>query len=97
VTQKNETDPAGLFSLSKDWLAAQQNFMPSGRIVAQFAETLRTITQAEITFGQTVMRANAAFLASLMEAPAPADERLETTDRSEKPSRAAHRPDVSAP
>ncbi|MDE2238835.1 MAG: hypothetical protein KGJ73_02765 [Rhodospirillales bacterium] len=97
MTQKNAADPAGLFSLSKDWLAAQQNFLPTGRIYTQFAEAMRTITQAQITYGQTVMRANAALLASLMEAPGQAEEPDGAAARAERPSRAAHRPDMSAP
>ncbi len=100
MNDKNIADPAGVFALSKDWLSAQQKFMPSGRIFAQLAETMRTITQAQITYSQTVMRANASLLAALMEMPAPAEENeenTETTARAERPSRAAHRPDVSAP
>ncbi len=97
MSDKNAADPAGVFTMSKDWLSAQQKFLPSGRIFAQLAETMRTITQAQITYSQTVMRANAALLASLMEMPAPPEENTETTAaRAERPSRAAHRPDVSA-
>ncbi len=96
MSEKNQADPAGVFSLSKDWLSAQQKFMPSGRVFAQLAETVRTITQAQITYSQTVMRANAALLAAMMEIPAPTDETTETATRAERPSRAAHRPDVSA-
>lgn len=97
MTEKNMVDAAGFYSLSKDWLAAQQKFMPSGRILAQLAETVRTITQAQITYSQTVMRANAALLASLMETPGQAEEPDDTQARAERPSRAAHRQDMSAP
>ncbi len=97
MSEKNAADPMGVFSLSKDWLSAQQKFLPSGRLFTQLAETVRTITQAQITYSQTVMRANAALLAALMEAPVPAEENMESTSRTERPSEAAHRPDVLAP
>lgn len=69
MSEKTQMDPAGLFSLSRDWLAAQQKFMPSGRLFSQLAETIRIITQAQITYAQTVMRAEAALLAAMMEVP----------------------------
>jgi hypothetical protein len=97
MTEKTTVDPMGAFSLTRDCLAAQQKFLPSGRIFAELAETVRTVTQAQIVFGQTVMRANAALLAALMEVPPPGTENPESTDRAERPSRAAHKPDVSAP
>lgn len=95
MSDKNITDPAGLFSLSKDMLAAQQKFLPSGRIFAQLAETARTITQAQIAYSQTVMRAQAALLAALMEMPAPTDDDFDSATRAERPSKAAHRADIS--
>lgn len=94
MTERNMVDSAGFFALSKEW---QQKFLPSGRIFAQMAETVRTITQAQITYSQAVMRANAALLAALMETPMSSDENIETGNRAERPSRAAHRPDLSGP
>ncbi len=97
MSEKNVADPLGLFSLSKDWLSAQQKFLPSGRIFTQLSETIQTITQAQITYAQTVMRANAALLAALTQVPPLSEENPESTSRTERPSRAAHRPDISAP
>ena len=97
MTDKNIIDPAGMFSLSKDMLSAQQKFIPSGRVFAQLAETARTITQAQITYSQTVMRAQAALLAALMEMPGPTDDETESVSRAERPSRTAHRSDAPAP
>lgn len=97
MSENNSADPMGVMSLSKDWLSAQQKFLPSGRIFAQLAETVRTITQAQIAYSQTVMRANAALLASMTEASPLGEEIADSISRAERPSRAAHRQDVSAP
>ncbi|MGE4482056.1 hypothetical protein [Acidocella sp.] len=96
MTEKTSSDPMGLLSLSQDWIASQQKFMPSGRILNQLAETVRTITQAQITYSQTVMRANAALLAAMMEAPGHSHKK-EDAAVTERPSKTAHRPDTSAP
>lgn len=92
MAEKPSTDPFEVFQISKDWLSAQQKFLPSGRIFEQIAETIRNVTQAQIAYNQALMRANAALLAALMERP------LESAaSKEDRPSQAAHRPDVSAP
>lgn len=82
------SDPLELFQISKELLAAQQRFMPSGHIYTRFAETMRTIAQANANYMQELTRANAALLAALMERPS------STTE--ESPSEAAHRSEPAA-
>lgn len=97
MSDVNLHDPAGFLALSKDWLSAQKKFAPSGRILAQLAETVRTITQAQLNYSQTVMRANAALIAAALELPATSAESEESEELSERPSKTARRPNVSAP
>jgi hypothetical protein len=86
-------DPFELFQISKDLLSSQQRFLPSGKIFEQYAEYLRNITQAQVTYNQALMRAQASLLASIMERPlAVVSGRAE-----ERPSAAAHQRDVSTP
>ncbi len=87
------TDPFELFQISKEMLSAQQKFMPSGKIFEQMAETLRNVTQAQVAYGQALMRANAALLAALMERPLS----MVADQREERPSAAAHRKDPGTP
>jgi hypothetical protein len=61
------TDPFEIFQISKELLSTQQKFLPSGKIFEQFAEYIRNVTQAEIVFGQALLRANTALLASFVE------------------------------
>jgi methylaspartate ammonia-lyase len=85
------TDPFEVFQISRELLTAEQRLLPSTRVFEQLAETIRTITQANMAYSQALMRANAALMAALMARPgdpAPDDER---------PSEAAHRPDRAAP
>jgi len=64
-----QSDPFEFFQISRECLSAQQRLLPSAQIYEQLAETIRTITQANITYTQTLMRANAALLAALMARP----------------------------
>ena len=68
MSEKITPDLSGLSGMMENWLATQKKFAPSGQIMAQMAEALRTISQAQIEYNQTVMRANAAFLAAVWEA-----------------------------
>lgn len=94
MNDKNIPDLSGFGGLLENWLATQKKFAPSGQVMAQFAEAVRTISQAQIAYSQTVMRANAALLAAIWEAGAPPS--LSQTDKREGPSKAVHRPDGQA-
>jgi hypothetical protein len=83
MADKPSSDPLELFQISREVLAAQQRFMPSGHIYTRLAETMRTIAQANATYMQELTRANAALLAALMERPG--------SQAEESPSEAAHR------
>lgn len=89
MAEKSPGDPLELFQISKEFLAAQQKFMPSAQIYTRFAETMRSIAQANASYVQELTRANAAFLASFMERPSggPAEE---------TPSEAAHQREPAA-
>ncbi|WP_297370332.1 hypothetical protein [Acidocella sp.] len=65
-----KTDPFEIFQISREFLTAEQRLLPSVQLFEQLAETIRTITQANITYSQTLMRANASLLAALMARPA---------------------------
>ena len=90
MSGKNPTDPLELFQISKELLAARQRYLPSSHVYAQVAEVMRSVTQANITYVQALMRANAALLAAFMERP-------DGAVTEELPSAAAHRPDTTAP
>jgi hypothetical protein len=83
MADKPPSDPLELFQISKELLAAQQRFLPSGHIYTKLAETMRSIAQANMTYMQELTRANATLLAALMERP--------NTAAEESPSEAAHR------
>ncbi len=94
MSERPTNDPFEIFQISKEFLSAEQRFLPTGKIFAQFAEVIRNMTQAQITYSQALMRANAALLAALLERPlATATEEK----KDERPSVAARRTDVSAP
>ena len=56
------SDPLQFFQISKDLLTAQQKFFPSGKFFERFSEVARNAAQAQIAYGQAIMRANAALL-----------------------------------
>jgi len=87
------TDPFEMFQISRDLLTAQQKFLPSGKAFEQLAEYMRNVTQAQIAYNQALMRAQASLMASLMERPLGAV----SGKPEERPSAAAHKPDISAP
>lgn len=95
MNEKQVVDLAGFNSFFENWQAAQKRFIPSGKVLSQLAETVHTISQAQITYNQTVMRANAALLAVLWALPVIKDAQ-DHNNIGERPSKAAHRPDVSA-
>lgn len=68
MIEKNVTDLSGFGGMLENWLATQRKFAPSGQVVAQVAEAVRTVSQAQMAYNQTVMRANAALLATVWEA-----------------------------
>lgn len=94
MSDKNTPDLSGIGGMLENWLATQKKFAPSGQIMGQLAEAVRTISQAQIAYSQTVMRANAALLAAMWEAGAPSS--MYQTDEREGPSKAVHHPDGQA-
>jgi hypothetical protein len=88
MSEKSAADPLDLVQISKEVLASQQKFMPSGQVYAKVAEAMRDVAQANATYMQELMRANAILLAAFMQRPSGvADER---------PSDACHRSDSAA-
>ena len=84
------TDPVEFFQFSKNLMAAQEKFLPSGQVFGRLSEATRIITQAQVAYGQALMRANAAmFGAWLDDQSAPPAKEL-------RPSVAARRPDIAA-
>jgi hypothetical protein len=90
---EKSSDPFELFQISREMLTAQQKFLPSGKIFEQLAEYMRNVTQAQITYNQALMRAQASLLAGIMERPLAAV----SGKAEERPSAAAHQRDVSSP
>ena len=71
MVEKTAPDLSGFAGMIENWQATQSKFMPSGQIMTQFAETILTLSQAQITYQQTVMRANAALLTTIWKASMP--------------------------
>ncbi|OYV39232.1 MAG: hypothetical protein B7Z80_07875 [Rhodospirillales bacterium 20-64-7] len=90
--QKSEqkTDPFEVFNFSKSMLAAQQKLMPSMHGYERLAEAARLLTQAQIAYGQAVMRANSVLLGAVL-APVEAQ-----ADYQQRPSVAARQPELAA-
>lgn len=95
MNEKTFPDFSGLGGLLESWQETQKKFVPSGQIMTEFAEAFRTISQAQMTYSQTVMRANAALLAAIWEAYGASALRKAETD--ERPSSTARRTDTQAP
>lgn len=68
MTEKTAPDLSGFAGMIENWQATQNKFMPSGQIMTQLAETILAISQAQITYQQTVLRANSALLATIWKA-----------------------------
>lgn len=63
-------DPFAFFELSRDILLAQQKLMPSARMLERCGEAARSVSQAQITYCQALMRANAILFRAMLERPA---------------------------
>lgn len=94
MNDQNAPDMSGIGGMLENWLATQKKFAPSGQVMEQLAEAVRTISQAQISYSQTVMRANAALLAAIWEASA--FQTISKADGRERPSKAAHLTDGPA-
>ena len=81
-------DPFGLFELSQDILLAQQKLMPSARMFERFSEAARSASQAQITYCQALMRANATLFGVMLERSGP--------PREQRPSVAVKTSDFAA-
>ncbi len=75
-----------------DLLSAQQKFLPSGGLFERFAEAARNVTQAQITYSQALMRANAAFLSACFEQQGATNR---ASQKEDSPSAAARKPEFS--
>lgn len=93
MVQKSPGDPLELFQISKEFLAAQQKFLPPAQIYTRLAETMRSIADANASYLQELTRANASFLAAFMERPANGTNEEEDE---ETPSQAAHHREPAA-
>ena len=90
--EKRLPDLSGFAGMLENWMATQKRFAPSGRVMAEVAEAVRTISQAQLAYTQTVMRANAALLAAIWEtASVPG---LHRPDAAGNPDKTAPRPDA---
>jgi hypothetical protein len=88
MAEKSSAASFDVFQISKDLLTAQQRYISSGNVYARIAEAMHGVTQANITYVQELMRANAALLAALTERSA--------APREEPPSSAVHHRDRAA-
>lgn len=92
MSEKIGSDLSGVGGLLETWMATQKKFAPSGQVMAQVAEAVRTISQAQVVYSQAVMRANSALLAAIWEAG------IATTGQKgqiqESPDKAARQPGV---
>ena len=75
------TNPFEAFQLPQNLFDGTQKFMPNARVFEQMNEVARNLADAQIAYGQAVMRANAALLSVMFNQAAPAE--------SERPSEAA--------
>lgn len=94
MTEEKISDLSGFAGMLENWMATQKRFAPSGRVMAEFAEAVRTISQAQLTYGQTVMRANAALLSAIWETAAVPG--LHKPEMAGSPSKAAQQPNAKA-
>lgn len=86
----SKTDPFEVLNFSKSLLAAQQKLMPSMQSYERFAEAARLIAQAQIAYGQAMMRANSVLLGAVLP-PSEAQ-----AAREERPSIAARQAELAA-
>jgi methylaspartate ammonia-lyase len=75
------TNPFELFQLPPNLFATPQKFMPNAKVFEQLNEIARTLAEAQIAYGQALMRANTAMLSAIMSQAAPAAE-----EKSSKPT-----------
>ncbi len=70
------TNPFELFQRPANMFSTPQKFMPNAKVFEQFNEIARNVAEAQIAYGQALMRANAAMLSALtaQATPAAADE-----------------------
>lgn len=95
MNEKIFPDFSGLGSLLESCQVNQKKFVPSGQIMTAYADAFRTISQAQMAYGQSVMRANAALMAAVWEAYGGVAGRKSETE--ERPSTTARQSDVQAP
>jgi hypothetical protein len=76
-------DPFGFFELSQDILLAQQKMMPSGRMFERFSEAAGNVSQAQITYCQALMHANATLFGAMLEGSGPPEARPSVAETNE--------------
>lgn len=77
------TNPFEAFQLPQSLFDGSQKFAPNARMFEQMNEVARTLAEAQMAYGQAVMRANAALLNAMFNQAVPGE--------SERPSEAALR------
>jgi hypothetical protein len=85
---ENAPDPFGTVKMSQDLLAAQQKFLPSGKLFTQMSEAIRIVSAAQMEYGQALMRAHSVLFGTFLQ---PAG-----YGRDIRPSEAVHQPDCAA-
>ncbi len=81
MTGKPE-NPFEAFQIPPNLFATPQSFLPGGRIFEQLSQMTRNLSEAQISYGQALMRANTSFLSALFSQAAPAEaERVSETAR----------------
>lgn len=85
MDEKTFPDFSGLGSFLENFQATQKKFLPSGQVMTQLSEAMKAISQAQMTYNQTVMRANSALWAAMWEAcGAPAMYKAEVDESAQK-------------
>lgn len=83
---ENISGPFGTVQFSKDLLAAQKKFLPTGQFFEHMSEAARIISEAQMEYGKALMRANALVFGDFLKP-------LAVTANETRPSGAAKAPD----
>ncbi|MDD2795695.1 hypothetical protein [Acidocella sp.] len=78
---EKSTNPFEAFLLPQNLFDGAQKFMPNAKVFEQMSEVARNLAEAQMVYGQAVMRANTALLSVMFNQVAPAE--------TERPSEAA--------
>ena len=81
-------NPFEAFQIPQNLFAAPQSFMPDGKVFEQMNQMARNLAEAQIAYGQALMRANTTLLSAMFAQAAPAE--------TERPSETARKTDDRA-